>query len=176
MEKAGDRQPGCWQDMRDHRQTEQQRLSVCHKHLPLLSSSTTMAKVRTMTIINVCTESTLAVRLWQDAEKEISLSSPMYKMLARWPLQNVGPVENGLNTGHFIFPDVLFFICTLFSVLQPMHCARFLRRLPASKLNKSDAYFIGGQSEHHRIWCTLGLRYHRHYLTQSPGDGRQEAK
>lgn len=29
MEKAGDRQPSCWQDIRDHRQTEQQRLSVC---------------------------------------------------------------------------------------------------------------------------------------------------
>lgn len=29
MEKAGDLQPGCWQDIRVYRQTEQQRLSVC---------------------------------------------------------------------------------------------------------------------------------------------------
>lgn len=28
MEKAGDCQPGCWQNLRDHRQTEQQRISV----------------------------------------------------------------------------------------------------------------------------------------------------
>lgn len=77
----------------------------------------------------------------------MSLSSPLYIMIARWPSPDLRPVQNNRSKyrAYYLdnFPGVLFSLCTRLPVPHTMHCAELLQSGPASDQN---AYF-GGRSE-----------------------------